>query len=133
MTLANVFMLAHAIVPHYHHDGIVCFNVNEHQQEILHQQECGHHHSENDIGHSELEHCNLQYIIERTGTSIDEDMSSFSVYLSTLECACFLCYDNSFVSDQLLLNGEKYYDTYTNYYKTPYTGSHFGLRAPPMI
>lgn len=136
IAFANIFILAHAVVPHYHHDGIVCFDSQKESKctsfHIYDEgEECCCVNELADSHHTHLENCDLSQTVERNGDP-SEDSISLSPYLSSLlVCiSTFQCYDLLDYSMLVVSQLEKY-KPYVDTYNSPYVGSIFGLRAPP--
>lgn len=144
MTLANVFMLAHAIMPHHHHEGLVffsaekeCCSTTQHSCSD-HMECCTDSEAETEKEHqTHHDNCDLPQQVERDGRSINEGFSSFQLKKDiTDSCLCILCYvcNQSVVElDEITLGKYKRYTEYTETYTSPYVGAIFGLRAPPAI
>lgn len=138
MMLANVFMLAHAVTPHAHHNGVVCLHTHSQVKHNVHSN-CDAADCSTDCladqGHcSQSDNCDLQQIFERDGRSIQD---GFSIYnfsqnndLPTMICILGCC--DLLDVDFVLVNKHLRYTHYTETYTSPYVGAIFGLRAPPF-
>lgn len=136
MTLANVFILVHAVVPHFHHDGIVCFDSTTRPTCNTYNIDfgdscCCMEIATEDAHHGHLEHCNLSQIVERNGDPTDDSIIVKPTVTTDLICVCALhCYSLLSLVDLTSFTLEEY-KPYLNTYNLPYVGSTFGLRAPP--
>lgn len=134
MSLANTLILVHAVVPHYHHDGVVCFDAKDadckscekHESSTSCCQNQGKH-------HTHLEDCDLPQYVERTGTSIEKDFSAAPVDFNFFACICILSDCDHLGYSQVVVSRYERYATYLNNYTSPYVGALYGLRAPPAI
>jgi hypothetical protein len=133
LMFANVFLLAHAVLPHSHHDGIVCFSF----EKISHCNHCSDHH---DISgccceynkknhHSNSEDCNLKDIILRQHDDLHEEILPCENCLS-LSYTLYLLSDLYFDTIQYGLRLEQ--KPYLDNYISPFVGSVKSLRAPPV-
>lgn len=134
---ANIFLLAHSVLPHSHHDGIVCFSLNE----LKHQQTCSDHHddtgeccccgrhSQQEHHHSNSEDCDLKEIVIRNNDDIHNDLIPCGHCLSLL----FSIYSlNEFFMEMPQFGLIQEQKPYLNSYISPYVGSVKNLRAPPL-
>lgn len=142
MSLANILILAHAAVPHHHHDGMVFFSMHHSGCESEASDNCASHcchDEETDEDQTSHRHnhesCDLFQIVERDGRSISDDFTTFTADYDLPVLICTLgCYDwKAIIEDQATLDRYKRYGDYTNNYTSPYVGATFGLRAPPAI
>jgi len=136
MILASMLLLAHAVMPHSHHDGIVCFSLTE----IMHQHHCSDQHD--DIGHCCCEHneeehhhhsnsedCDLKEIVLRQSNDIHDDL---------LPCAsCLSLLYTIYPLNDLYLLAPQYgqrleQKPYVITYISPFVGTISSLRAPPV-
>lgn len=138
ISLANAFILAHAVVPHFHHDGIVCFDSNaESTCKMCHiygeGEECCHEGTSSGAHHGHLDSCDLSQIVERDGDPSEDAISIAPSVSMDLVCICsFHCYDLVSLADIMTFSDEGY-KPYIDIYNSPYVGSAFGLRAPPTL
>lgn len=72
LLFANILLLAHGVLPHFHHDGIICFTNNEISHMPCDSQEhndisicCEHHHDNKVHHHSQSEDCDLKITMLR--------------------------------------------------------------------
>lgn len=133
LMLANIFLLAHTVLPHSHHDGAVCFSL----EEIVHQHNCSgqhdnvgntccehkHHH------HSASEDCNLREIVLRQNNDLHDDI------LPCANCLSLLFTINPL--SELYLEAPEFgqrleQKPYLENYIPPFVGSIKSLRAPPV-
>lgn len=136
LLLANMFLLVHAVLPHSHHDGVVCFSLSE----LLHQNHCSDAHD--DIGnccceheehsqhhHANSEDCDLKEIVLRHDNTTHEDI------LPCPDCLSLL-YSIYSLNDLYLLApqfGQRLeIKPYLITYISPYVGTIKSLRAPPV-
>lgn len=132
--LANMFLLAHSVLPHIHHDGVVCFSLKEithqHHRSESHADTCDcccEHNKENSHHHDNAEDCDLKEIVMRQDTSDEEIIPCKS-------CLALL-YTVYSLNDLFLVEPEYEarlpYKPYLTSYISPYVGSTQSLRAPP--
>ena len=136
LLLANMFLLAHVVVPHAHHNGIVCFSLSE----LLHQNECPDSHDdicdcscdhgkESHHHHSLPDDCDLKDIVLRQ----DNDQHTEIVPCADCQTLLYCIYS---LNDLYLLApeyGQRFVEKpYVITYISPYVGTTFGLRAPPV-
>ena len=81
--LAGLFLLTHAVLPHTHHDGIICFShsvchCDDHSTDLSHQATHHEHHDSDD--------CDLKQSIMRQGNSDDNTQFSFAADFLLLCC-----------------------------------------------
>ncbi|MDH6308582.1 hypothetical protein M2451_000893 [Dysgonomonas sp. PFB1-18] len=134
---ANILLLAHNVLPHSHHDGIVCFSMEElvnlpkcsdhsanNNDECCgnHTGKCHHHHHTNDDG------CGLKEIVVRGGNEFHEEMLPCENCLSLLYTVYSL---NEFYFDAPRFGQWLEQKPYLNNYVPPYVGTVSSLRAPP--
>lgn len=119
--LAGLVLLAHAFIPHIHHDGGICF-VKEH---ICGTSECGHGHKHD---HGPLENCKLNDVQIRpeVNESITPDLSdqfllNYQLILSPIEETLILS----------SLASQSQYKPYLLLYTSVLASSSHSLRAPP--
>lgn len=135
LLLANLFLLAHSVLPHIHHDGVVCFSlheiVEEHHCSDKHTDTCDcdcEHDKEKSHHHHNAEDCDLKDIVMRQNNS-DEEIVPCKVCLS-------LMYTIYPLNDLFLVEAEYEarlpYKPYFSSYISPYVGSMQSLRAPPV-
>lgn len=126
--LACVLLQAHIILPHFHHDGIVCITKEGNT-------DCLRCHSVQDHNHAKshcsdtLDACDIKQIVIRQNDLNDDLNTSNPVNFLSLYC---LIYPLSnlhleFPDSDTAQNLVPYTDTYTS----PFTGSIKSLRAPP--
>lgn len=130
--MANIFMLVHAVLPHAHHDGIICFSL----EELAHQNHCSdqHHgldcctHSESKNHHHETsENCDLKDVVMRQADTHDE----------IVPCAdCLSLLYTFYTLNEFYLEepqfGERFRQKpYSETYLPPFVGTISSLRAPP--
>lgn len=132
--IASSLMMAHAVVPHSHHDGIVCFLLektepsdkcsHEHDDACSSQQnEEKHHH------HEKSENCDLKDVLLRQDNQ-DERFISHHDYLSLFFILSSL---KNLALDPQLFEKHLEYKPYLNVYHPPFTGYLSSLRAPPVF
>ncbi|MBB4035503.1 ABC-type nickel/cobalt efflux system permease component RcnA [Dysgonomonas hofstadii] len=134
LILANSFLLVHGVLPHSHHDGIVCFSL----EELKHQHHCSENHS--DIGHCCCEHekghhhsnqedCDLKDVVLRQNNDLHEEILPCPNCLSLM----FVLYlPNEFYLDMPQLGKWLHEKPYVNNYIPPFVGTVKSLRAPPV-
>ena len=132
ISLANIFILVHAVVPHHHHNDVVCFDVGKHccHSCPVEESNAGDCHDA-DMHHSLLDQCNFVQFVERDDQSIQDGFTVFAVDNDLLVATCSLrCYDLLALETVQVVKYERY-SLITNHYTCPYVASVFGLRAPP--
>lgn len=136
MTLANVFILVHAVIPHSHHDGIVCLASKEKECVCPHDKE-SHDKPSLDTSeehHGHLESCDLQDFVKRTEPSSEEELvPSNPIHVNHFITICLACLYDHLAFCAQLENKDRHYIFLSNNYISPYVGSIYGLRAPPTF
>jgi hypothetical protein len=135
LIFANMFLLAHSVLPHSHHDGIICFSL----EEIKHRHHCyGPHddaggcceHAEKGCRHSLSESCGLKDIVIRQQGNAHEEILPCSDCLSLAYTLYSL---NEFYFEAPLFGERFRQKPYSENYIPPFAGSVKGLRAPPYF
>lgn len=140
LLLANLVILAHAIVPHHHHDKIVVSicdflsieDALEHtHSDHHHGQEKGHEHTGHDLG----EECLLNELYIRASSNQNLSAShsgDFDLSNSHLDFPLYFCEFNQQIDltdyGELPFRQKPYVYSYHTYYIT----HSLGLRAPPV-
>jgi hypothetical protein len=133
--MADIFMLAHAVVPHSHHDGIICFSLEEladqkHSSTQQNKSDCcacntkskSHHHPKTVDG------CDLKDIVMRQNDDAHNEIVPCADCLSLL----FTFYTlNEFCLEVPLPEEVLPQRPYIENYTSPLVGFISGLRAPP--
>lgn len=136
MSLANMFILVHAFVPHYHHEGVVTLDASKVASCTLCEIPCNadgcEHDGDNVVHHGLVESCDFGQIIGRDGNPIDDAMIVAPTIAEFLICFCAVACPNLLVPAAIELERNEAYSPYINTYNSPYVGSSFGLRAPPV-
>lgn len=128
-------MMAHAVIPHFHHDGTLCFsqegvtyltgNPHEHDRSCSSQQDKKHHHHD----HGKLENCDLKDVLLRQDNQLDRSIPHPDILdlFSSLNS-----FDNSYLNPYLF---ERYFEQkpYLNSYQLAFTGYSSNLRSPPVF
>jgi|AGTN01.2.fsa_nt_gi hypothetical protein len=137
LLLATIAILAHAVVPHHHHDGIAvalfeshCTDCSESHHDD-HDHECNHeanpHQHEND---NTLEQCALNKVYIRS------DSSPKIINLVSFDCGQSLLFILSRIIDKLGLANEVglpfQQKPYIESYHVIFSSNSIGLRAPPV-
>lgn len=135
MTLANTLILAHIVLPHYHHDGIVCFkseieSICEDHDAIEHKKSCTEQNSED---HTQLEDCDLHNLLKRIEKSGVEEFSPDQTDVNHFITVCTSCLYDHLAICASLVNKDRHYIFFSDNYISPFVGSHYGLRAPPVL
>ena len=128
LLLAGFFLLAHAVLPHTHHDGIICFteditcHCDDHSTDLSHQ--ATHH------GHHDSDGCDLKDNVLRQADSDDPAPTILTFDFLSL---CHLGYhlSGSHLDPPEIeswLRHKPYLETYTS----PCVASVKSLRAPPF-
>jgi hypothetical protein len=132
---ANIFLLAHAVLPHSHHDGVVCFSL----EELAHQRDCSNQH--NDMGscdcqqdnkghhHTNFENCDLKNTVL---CQQDSTHKKILLCINCLSLAYSLYSLNEFYLEAPQFGERFRHKTYSENYTTPFVGSTKNLRAPPV-
>lgn len=135
LLLANIFLLAHSVLPHSHHDGIVCFSL----EELKHQTHCSGHyydmdecchneHSEKTHHHATHEDCDLKEIVLRNDNGFHDDLIPCENCLSLFYTLYTL---NEFYLEAPEFGKQLQLKPYLENYTPPFVGSIKSLRAPP--
>ncbi len=126
VVLANIILLAHAIIPHHHHDGVATAWL---------QQECQYHHHQPTDSHSQEEDtsddCILKVVLSRLSVSHREESEDHNL---TPCLHCFDLYCTDFHLPEPVMTGKavKAITHLTSTYSySPVNTS--GLRAPPYV
>lgn len=135
LIFANTFLLAHTVLPHSHHDGIICFSLDE----LKHQNHCSDQHD--DIGSCCCEHdkkthhhansgdCDLKDIILRQQDNGHKDILPCA---NCLSLAYTLYTLNEFFLETPEFGERLKLKPYLENYTPPFVGSIRSLRAPPV-
>lgn len=137
LLLANIIILAHAVVPHHHHNQVpVALNVahHEHDSDAIYDH---HHHDDtapaehngNSHGHGGIEEC----LLEKAFIRIGNDNQAFqSLDFDLLPCiiSLFSGYSTPKIADDVGLPFRQ--KPYLLSYHTEYISVSLGLRAPPI-
>lgn len=136
LIFANIFLLAHTVLPHAHHDGIVCFSLVEQQDQC----DCGENHGDVDsccCGHDKHAHnhnhnaedCDLKNIVLRHDNAVHDDFIPCDHCLSLLYNIYSL---NDLFSVEPECGRQIEYKPYLITYIPPFVGTNSSLRAPPV-
>ncbi len=134
MSFANIFILVHAFVPHYHHEGIVTLssaeitNCKSCAMASCNSNSCDH---QGEVHHGLLESCDFGQIIGRDGDPIKDTQSVTPSISEFIVCFCALECTSLLTPAIIEVFRNKAYKPYIDTYNSPYIGSSFGLRAPP--
>lgn len=126
--LACLLLQAHIIIPHFHHDGIVCIT-HENNTDC---QKCNsseeHNHAKDDCSDI-LEECDIKQIVIRQN-NLDEGLDIHSIDYFSLY---YLIYPlgNLYLESPDLITKQNQIP-YTKTYTSPFTGYIKSLRAPPL-
>lgn len=127
-------MLAHAVIPHSHHDGVICFSL----EELAHQKHSDQHKDVPDCGTNDtkshhypktVDNCDLKDVIMRQNDDIHEEI---------VPCAdCLSLFFTFYTLDEFRLEKPLFEEVlppkpYIDNYTSPLVGLISGLRAPPM-
>lgn len=132
--LANVVLLAHAVIPHHHHGEEVCI-VSSHCEfdgEAHEHDDAEHNHEHN--GADNIDDCALQQILISPPAKVRHEIKSLD-----LDNDLF----HKFHLQALLIENRLVIDSYLSFRKTEppilyftyqnYAGKVSGLRAPPVV
>ena len=131
LLFANIFILAHNILPHYHHDDIMCLPSS-------HAQHCCEGHNEdaqsehNDMhkhDHGDIEDCLLKNTVVRQVSSDQSQLIPALILLAVHHC----CGLSSCHLEEPTLPLFYQQKPYLESYFTTYVSPTLGLRAPPHI
>lgn len=126
LLLAGCFLLMHAVLPHTHHDGIVCFahdycHCDDHATDQV--EHNGHHHTNDG--------CDLKNSIVRQSDSDDSQNTNHSLdFISLCTLGYHLCGSHL---DPPELDIHIRLKPYLISYTSPCVTSAIGLRAPPAF
>lgn len=133
--MANIFMLAHAVVPHSHHDGIICFSLEElaHRKQASAQynelSDCCAHDTRSHHHPKTVDSCDLKDVLIRQNDDSHHEIVPCADCLSLL----FTFYTlNEFCLEKPLLEEALPPKPYIENYTSPLVGLISGLRAPPV-
>ena len=127
-------MLVHAVVPHSHHDGIICFSLEEladrkQTSDQYSDSDCctdnkkTHHHPKT------IDSCDLKDVVMRQNNDSHEEMVPCADCLSLF----FIFYTlNEFCLEKPLFEEALPQRPYIENYTSPLVGFISGLRAPPV-
>lgn len=136
LLLANILLLAHSVLPHSHHDGIVCFSI----EKLVDLPECsslntnnndeccGKHTGKSHHHHTNNDDCGLKEIVVRGGNEFHEEILPCENCLSLLYTVYSL---NEFYFDAPSFGQWLDQKPYLDNYISPYVGTISSLRAPP--
>ena len=133
--MASMFMLAHAIMPHSHHDGVICFSLEEimHRHHCSDQQDdthnCCEQHKKGCHHQAHAEDCNLQELILRQQDNTHDDILPCA---NCLSLAYILYSLNEFYLEAPQFGERFRQKPYLVNYTPPFVGSIKSLRAPPV-
>ena len=139
--LANAVMLAHAVLPHHHHGGLVYFMATAHHQHDCDHYHCDHHHcndAQSEDGNSDYTPCNddiedcelatIYFKFENQRRTFQR--SDFDFDLFSFDFALFTDNHTPSIDDDIGLPFRQ------NPYLLPchleYISQSLGLRAPPV-
>ena len=132
--LANIILLAHAVVPHHYHQNKVCVNSSHCQSDsYAHQHDTSKPNHEHD-GENDSHFCVLKQVVFITSNQWDQfDKCLFGSYkpLSLLDFQAVL-FDNGFnaLIPRIVSTGQTLFKTSTY---LSFVSSSIGLRAPPVV
>lgn len=122
LMLACILLQAHIILPHFHHDGVICI-VNE-SHSVNDQSHTKDHSAENE------DSCDIKQIVVRQNDLDDHLDHSHAVKL--LSQYCMMHPLSNLLLELPDSETERVQIPYTDTYTSPYTGSITSLRAPPV-
>lgn len=118
--IASIFLLAHSILPHYHHSNTVCFaNKEDCKKANL---TCCETHSDTH-NNTSLNDCDLKKLVLRQDNSNLDDLASFWTMYPL----------RSFVLNSPETSISSLAKPYTNNYSPCHYGKSIGQRGPPSI
>lgn len=122
---AGLIMLAHALVPHVHHDGVICFI----QENAYATSDCDHNHGHNHQ-HGPFEDCKLKdlQIRPEVNESITPDLSY--QFLLTYQ---FVFFSFGLDLDLYPIELDRESKPYLLLYTSVLADSSHSLRAPPVF
>lgn len=128
LMLACVLLQAHIILPHFHHDGIVCITQEGNTDCLTCHSAQDHNHPKNHCSDT-LDACDIKQIVIRQNDLDDELNNTYPINLLSLYC---LVYPLSNLYLEFPDSGtERNQIPYTETYTSPFRGSIKSLRAPP--
>ena len=127
LLLANVIILAHAVIPHHHHDGLIFLLTAAHQEHDDHDGEQDHTCNYPPC-HDGAEECLSSTLFVK----LDQNKQLFQQDFEILPCvfSLFLDYSIPQIVDNVGLPFRQ--KPYLIFYHTEYISQSLGLRAPPI-
>lgn len=138
LIFSNIIMLAHAVVPHHHHNGLVVALLetdyeNKHQHDHQHQHNHERHHASNTHNHDNngtSEQCALNEVFTRSDNDLKIRLSERDDYTSS---KFFVLKDNIIKFGLLSEGGLPFRQKpFFKLYPPNYSYGSTGLRAPPV-
>lgn len=132
--VANIVLLAHAVIPHHHHEKEVCI-VSSHcdSDGDSHNHDKAEHKHQHHGGNS-VDHCVLQQILISPPNKIKHEIKSLdldtNLFLTDYSQAIFNDNSNDLVCFSSYLKSKPPSITYTY---LNYASTVLGLRAPPLV
>lgn len=132
LMLACVFLQVHIILPHFHHDGIVCITKGGNTDCLrCHSASEDHNHAEQHCSDT-LDKCDLKQIVMRQYDSENDMNSLHSIDLLSVYCLIYPLSNFHLEFPYSTLFGLREIP-YSDNYTSPFTGSIQSLRAPPVF
>ena len=130
VTLASIFLLAHAVYPHTHHDSVVCLSESRHIEQCDNTQNHGETHSHERHSdychHHEKDDCVLkQIVLQGRGTDI------FIPYIPQQDFIQYIYPDVELTSEVIFVNFTLLEEPDQESFYTTFIAPIKGLRAPP--
>lgn len=126
--LACTLLQAHIILPHFHHDGIVCITQEGNTDCLRCHSTEDHNHAKNHCSDT-LDNCDIKQIVVRQNDLNEELSSIYSINLLSLYCLIYPL--NNLHLEFPDSSTDWDYIPYTNTYTSHFPGSIKSLRAPP--
>ena len=128
--LTSMLLLVHAVLPHYHHDRVICFSsetqcVNVSESDTS---KCCQSHQE-DHQHGSLEDCDLKNIVIRQDNTFDNELIP---YINSLSFLYVLYPLNTFFLEAPEFGFHKKEKPYINNYTSTLYGLTLSQRGPPV-
>lgn len=130
----SMLLLVHAVLPHYHHNKIICFSVEKQCPNLFNSDNnsacCNKHIHQETHQHDSLEDCDLKRLVIRQDNTLDDDLISFLNLFSGLYVLYSL---NTFFLEAPEFGLKKQEKPFLNNYKSTLYGLDLSLRGPPTF
>ena len=131
LLLANFIILAHAVIPHHHHESLVCINFNHCQDDSDEHQHNTPEHSHDDNNSSDC--CILNQVLVFPANTVRQESNcvvSNDFHPSIANVLAISSIQRLIVLDTIFY--KKMPDPFIRSFYTIFSITSFGLRAPPI-